>query len=239
MEKQKIFTSGYVRKLKDEVSNETSLQFYDESEFIIDEERLLEIPNIYRPDNLYGNLRVNDDLTSAIVIYEAYENLTPLQASDERLWTYLSHLDLFNYLQERWNGEKNSSYVLSHWFVETKSPSKLIRDNISGLWWAVFLSVDDNRSDKYELTKLLFRDRDLPFRRLGSYRLGWYRPAVIALLEFIGENQKLFEKKYEAKTREVTKFLNLVGGTKPIPYFEKSEIKSLLNSHIGKIKTVI
>jgi len=238
MEKQKIFTSGYVRKLKDEVLNETSLKFYEESEFIIDESRLLEMPNIYQPDNLYGKLRIHDDFTSAIAIYEAYENLTPLQASDERLWTYLSHVDLFSYLQERWPNRKTSGYVMNHWFIESRSPGKLIRDNLSGMWWVVKLSVDKSRTDKYELTKLLFRDRDLPFRRLGQLRFGRYQPAVIAMLEFIGENQKLFQNKYEAKTREITKFLNLYGGTKPIPYFEKSKIKSLLNSHVEKIKAI-
>jgi hypothetical protein len=43
------------------------------SQFIIDEERLLEMPNIYNPDNLNGKLRIHDDYASAIAIYEAYE----------------------------------------------------------------------------------------------------------------------------------------------------------------------
>lgn len=236
MEKQKIFTSGYVRKLKDEAFKGISLKFYDESEFIIDQEKLLMIPNIYEPNNLNGKLRINDDYASAIAIYEAYEKLTPLQASDERLWTYLSHVDLFNYLQERWPKEKTSSYVIDHWFIESISPGKLIRDNLSGMWWAVKLSVDEERDDKYELTKVLFRDRDLPFRRLGQLRIGRYRPVVIAILEFIKENEQLFKNAYEAKTREVTRFLNLYGGTKPIPYFEKGVIKRLLNSHVEKLK---
>lgn len=235
MEKQKIFTSGYVRKLKDEVLSETSLQFYDESEFIFDDDRLLEMPNIYRPDNLYGRLRVNDDLTSAIAIYEAYENLTPMQASDERLWTYLSHVDLFGYLQDRWDGELTSKYVLDHWFIRSTKQSNLLSDNLSGMWWAVYLSVDEKRSDKFELTKILFRQRDFAFRTLGTYKLGRHKKAVKGILEFIQENEKLFSTKFEAKTREVTKFLNLYGGTKPIPYFEKSDIKNILNSHVKKI----
>jgi hypothetical protein len=237
MEKQKIFTSGYVRKLKDEVSNGTSLKYYDESEFIIDEERLLEMPNIYNPDNLNGKLRIHDDYASAIAIYEAYENLTPLQASDERLWTYLSHVDLFGYLQERWANEKTSNYVLDHWFIKSTSQNNLLADNLSGMWWAVYLSIDNKRDDIYELTKeLLVNRRDFAFRTLGTYKLGRYKEAVKGILEFIQENEKLFSTKFEAKSREVTKFLNIYGGTKPIPYFEKSEIKRLLQSHVDKIK---
>lgn len=231
MEKQKIFTSGYVRKLKDEVSNGGSLIFYDESEFIIDEEKYLTMPNIYEPENLYGKLRINDDYASSVVIYEAYEKLTPLQASDERLWTYLSHVDLFNYLQERWPGEKTSSYVTDHWFIKNNSQNNLLADNLSGMWWAVYLSVDESRSDKYELTKILFRQRDFAFRTLGTYKIGRYRSAVLAILEFIQENEELFSSKFEAKTRELTKYLNLYGGTKPIVYFKKNDFKKLLSSH--------
>ena len=236
MEKQKIFTSSYVRILKNDVLEGGSLNIYEEAEFIFDEERLLEMPNIYDPKDLNRRLRINDDYTSSIELYEAYENLTPLQASDERFWTYLSHVDLFNYLQERWPNQKTPNYVLNHWFIESISPGKLIRDNLSGMWWAVKLSVDKKRADKYELTKLLFRDRDLPFRRLGQLRFGRYRPAVIATLEFIQENERLFKDKYEAKTREVTRFLNLYGGTKPIPYFEKDAIKEILMSNLSRIR---
>lgn len=236
MEKQKIFTSGYVRELKDDVSNGISLQFYDEAEFIFDEERILEMPNIYEPENLNGRLRVNDDYTSAIVIYEAYKNLTPLQASDERLWTYLSHADLFSYLQERWKSEKTPNYVIEHWFIKSISQNNLLADNLAGMWWAVYLSVDKKKADKYELTKILFRQRDFAFRTLGTYKLGRHREGVKGILEFIEENETLFSTKFEAKTREVTRFLNIYGGTKPIPYFGKDAIKEILKTNLDRIR---
>jgi hypothetical protein len=239
MDKQKIFTSGYVRKLKEEAHNGISLKFYEESEFIIDYEKLLMMPNIYEPDNLSGKMRINDDLSSAIEIYEAFEELTPLQASDERLWTYLSHNDLFNYLQNRWDGEKTSNYVLDHWFIRGVSQNNLLADNLSGMWWAVHMSIDEDRIDKYELTKILFRQRDFAFRTLGTYKLGRHKEAVKGILEFIQENEKLFSTKFEDKSREVTRFLNSYGGTKPIPFFRKNDIKQLLESNIEIIEKVI
>lgn len=238
MDKQQIFTSGYVRKLKEEAQNGSSLKFYEESEFIIDEEKLLMMPNILEPDNLSGKMRFNDDLASSIAIYEAFDDLTPLQASDERLWTYLSHKDLFNYLQNRWNGKITSKYVIDHWFVNGASQNNLLADNLSGMWWAVYLTIDENRSDKYELTKILFRQRDFAFRTLGTYRLGRHKEAVKGILEFISENERLFSNRFETKTREITSFLNKYGGTKPIPFFKKKEIKNLLKTHIKKIEAL-
>ena len=239
MEKQKIFTAGYTRKLKGDVSKETSLKLYDESEFIIDEERVLELPHIYKPDNLFGKLRVNDDYVSAVAIYEAYNNLTPLEASDERLWTYLSHVDLFNYLQERWPNEKSSQYVMDHWFIKTVSQNNLLADNLSGMWWAVYLSIDEGRDDKYELTKeLLINRRDFAFRTLGTYKLGRSKETVIGILEFIKENENLFSTKFEKKSRFITKHLNQIGGIKSIPYFNKVFFKKELEAISDKINSL-
>jgi hypothetical protein len=238
MEKQKKFTSGYVNHLKNEVERGLSIKNYDESEFIINEDRTLIISNIYKPDNLYGRLRINDDYVSSVAIYEAYSDLNPIQASDEGFWTYLSHVDLFDYLRERWTKEKTSDYLLDHWFIKSSSQSNLLGDNLSGMWWAVKLSVDEDRDDKYELTKILFRQRDFAFRTLGSYKLGRHGEAVKGILEFILENEDLFETRFELKSREVTKFLNLYGGTKPLVYFKKDDFKEVLHANRQIIENV-
>ena len=84
---------------------------------------------------------------------------------------------------------------------------------MAGLWWAVYLSVDENReTNKYELTEILFRQLDFPTRTLGLYKLGRHKEAVIGILEFIQENEHLFKNKFQEKTRLVTKHLNLIRG---------------------------
>lgn len=235
MAKQLIFKTKYVEYLKKGVTSGNSLEFYKSKEFVYDKKQILMMPNIETVPNLVNNLDETDDFKTAVQIYEVFKGLEPIQASDERLWTYLSHVDLYPYVIKRWDGvysgkaTKPGKYILDHWFLGSSAQSSLLRHAISGLWWSVYLSVDESKGeDKYILTKILFRQLDFPTRTLGTYKLGRHKEAVLGILEFIQENEDLFKTKFEDKTRFVTKHLNVVGGVKPIAYYDRNFFKSEL-----------
>lgn len=240
MAKQPLFKTKYAEKLRLEVNEE----FYKSNEFIYDKSQVYVFPNIEQPEGLIDKLDINDHCKTAIEIYEAFENLEPIQASDERLWVYLAHVDLYPYMIKRWNGvqngtaEKPKTYILEHWFLSSSTQSSLLRHAIAGLWWSVFLSVDENRENKYELTKILFRQLDFPTRTLGTYKLGRHKEAVLGILEFIDENPELFEKQFESKTRLITKHLNFIGGVKPISYYNRDYFKTELEKISDSIYAV-
>jgi hypothetical protein len=245
MEKQLIFREKYLFQLKKSLEEGTSVELYRSNEFIYDKKATLMMPNIIKPENLSLRLRVDNDFESAIQLYEAYKNLEPIQASDERLWTYLAHADLYPYMIKRWNStylgiaKDSRTYILEHWFLRSTSHSDLLRHALSGLWWAVYLSVDESRGDKkYELTEVLFRQLDFPTRTLGSYSLGRHKEAVIGILEFILENEGLFKTGFEDKTRYITKHLNLIGGVKPIPYYNRQFFKDELQKVSANINNL-
>lgn len=242
MEKQKILKRAYLRKLKEGVENGRNLERYKSDNFEIDPEQTLFFPNIMKPVNLLNSLNANSnkDFESAIKIYEAYSDLELIQASDIRLWVYLSHVELYPYVKERWSGDINSDYVLRHWFINTPSQSNLLSDNLSQLWWAVHLSIDKNRGEdkKYELTKVLFENRTFAFRTLGTYRLARHKEAMMGILEFIKENFDLFDNKFEARGGYIAKYLNQLGGVKPIAYYDRNFFKSSLEDISDKIEAV-
>lgn len=199
------------------------------------------MPNIVKTDGLAEKLNLKDDFETEILLFEAFKNLEPIQAADERFWAYLIHVDFYSYMVKRWDKVHksvsgfSSEYILEHWFFG----KGLLRNSLSGLWWSVYLSVDDKRgNDKYELTKILFRQLDFSTRTLGTYRLGRHKEAVIGILEFIKENEKLFSTSFEKKTRYVTKHLNLVGGVKPIAYYDRSFFKNELQKVTANIAAV-
>lgn len=234
MAKQLIFKDKYVQKLKKELESGSSVEFYG-NEFVYDRKRILMLPNIEATPDLVSHLDSNDDFKTAVQLYEAFQKLEPIQASDERLWVYLSHVDLYPYMIKRWDevnlrkANNSSKYILDHWFLNSSAQSSLLRHALAGLWWSVYLSVDESRGEKkYDLTKILFRQLDFPTRTLGTYKLGRHKEAVIGILEFIQENEELFKSKFEDKTRFVTKYLNVVGGVKPISYYDRNFFKSEL-----------
>lgn len=241
MEKQLIFREKYLFKLKSEIN----VDKYKSKEFIFEENQTLLMPSVIKPNGLLSLLDYKNDFITAVKIYESYINLQPIQASDERLWTYLTHVDLYPYMIVRWNGviNQNSSdplkYIKDHWFLESTVQNCLLRHPLAGLWWSVFLSVDEKRGDdKYELTTILFRQLDFPTRTLGTYKLGRHKEAVIGILEFIQENEDLFKNHFENKTRFITKHLNLIGGIKPISYFDRNYFKEELQKIHKSIREI-
>jgi len=242
MSKQYIFKDKYVQKIKDELN----VEFYKSNEFVFDQKQVLQLPNIERTQDLAERLmqNVDNDCDNAIIIYEAFQKLELIQASDERLWVYLAHADLYSYMVKRWDNvitntaKDEKKYILDHWFLSSTAQSNIMRHAIAGLWWSVYLSCDEGRSDKYELTRILFRQLDFPTRTLATYKLGRHKEAVIGILEFIKENDSLFKNKFQDKTRFVTEHLNFVGGVKPISYYDRSFFKAELEKVSSAISAV-
>ena len=120
MMKQLIFREKYVQLLKERLSHEEYLKHYSSKDFIYDKRQVLTLPNIDTTTDLISKLDANDDYKTAISIYEAYKNLAPIQASDERIWVYLAHVDLYPYMIERrpevfkGSSSNQSKYILDH-----------------------------------------------------------------------------------------------------------------------------
>lgn len=227
MANQKIFKTLYTQKLLEGLSESAYLEKYRQPIFDYDEDAVLVMPGIESviEQSLPDLIKPKDDFESAKAIYKALMKLTPIQASDPRLWAYLTHVDLYEYMTQRWRdfitGETSKSdYIIDHWFVKTPSQQCLMRNAISGLWWAAYLSYDESRTDPFELTKVFFKDLDLPTRTIGTYRIGRHREAVKGVLQFIKDFPDVVSSHYETKTRFIFKHFNVIGGSKPLSLFD-------------------
>lgn len=229
MTKQLIFKTRYIEYLRKEIDSEHGIDRYMNPIFDYNDDEVLFLPNIDSPSNtsLADQMINKKDWESAIILYEAYSKLEPLQAADPRLWTYLTHVDLYPYMIKRHNGvisgkESNKKdYILKYWFLSSNTQQALMRHPLAGLWWAVYLSVDKTRADKYELTREFLKDIDVSSRTLGTYQLGRHRPAVLGILDFVNSNKELFCKHREDAIRYMVKKLNILGGSKPLSMFDK------------------
>lgn len=76
------------------------------------------------------------DADNSVILYKSLKNLNVLQASDERLWTVLTHGIFYGYMQHRWSSQakisKTNTYVC-YFFAYGKKHS-LITNSISKLW---------------------------------------------------------------------------------------------------------
>lgn len=167
--------------------------------------------------------------------------LNPKQASDIGFWTYHNHYTFYQYISKRWGDvwdeEKEvvnpSTYIVNHWIQSNSSQQELIKYPISGLWWSFYLTVDEEREDKYELTKIFFKNYSLRVVQMGQTRFARHKPAIQGVLEFIKENN-LEKKSLEQSARAIVPYINLLGGIRPLSYFDKDWFKTKLKKRFGE-----
>lgn len=246
----KKFTIDTIKDLKIKVKelNGTLLSFYTQNEFKPD--------NSFRLFTEQSEVSIADEnlVNQMILAFEQNENefeagkllfenlrLNPKQASDIGFWTYHNHYTFYQYISKRWgdvwDSEKEvlnpSAYIINHWIQSNSSQGELIDYPISGLWWSFFLTVDENRPDNYELTRIFFKNLSLRTKYFGQARFARHKPALIGALEFIKENN-LEEKSLEQSGRAIYPYINLLGGIRPLTYFDKDWFKTKLEKRFGE-----
>lgn len=240
--KQPIFTEDYCATLFRNLKDGVSIINYtlDGTDFQYSKGDICYI-NDFRVDK--DKLKkINDEsplsFDSAILLYEAFPDLTPLMAAHAPFWLYLAHVELAPYMRNRWNnvmvnrnGKDNDKsaqikYIVDYWFPELGDSTRTWLPN---LWWAVYLTIDPSREDKYELTRILFKQEDLRTRTLGTYTLFRHKPATIATLSFIESNiNSTFKHDFQNKCRYMMKYLNYLGGCRLLSYMDEDFFMQML-----------
>ena len=241
MKLQKTFKESYMKSLRDKVISGVNIPLYAGESFELEEKMCRPLANVYEPIGLPEKLVATreGDFSSAIALFEAYPNLSPLVASNEAFWAYLTHTTMFNYAQERWpevkSKEVTSNYILDHWFVQNNN---LFRNAASNLWWSVYNTVDDQRENPYELTEILFSNQTLRVRTLGTYQLIRHREAMLGILSFIADNKEIMNGNFEERGNFISKYFNRLGAVKQLAYMDREYFYSVCQRKINAILSI-
>ncbi len=198
-----------------------------ESEFEYDSS--FEIENVELINNrmlLLLDENEKSEFKIAKIFWEKTNHLTPFQASDIGFWNYLNHFPFYNFLHKRWK-ISGPNDILNHFLLKSSSQATLIDRTLSSYWWTFYLTVDENRVNPFELTEVLFQNASFRTKNFGSYKIFRHKEAVIGTIEFIIENN-LNKSNFEDNTRAISVFLNKLGGTKPLGYFDRKWFKEKL-----------
>lgn len=167
--KLKYFTESSYDKLYDEVekridiyssdSNKWIQELFDKKEYFKESRIDVALPTLSNPTP-------EGDYMNAIYIHSAFKDrISPKQASNPFLWTYLTHCEYWDYTVKRWQryGKRTSeSSIKDHFFCGPYSGSRIgfLRNSISRLWWTAELSYQEGPA-RYELTEIMFSNSDL------------------------------------------------------------------------------
>lgn len=214
---QRTFKKNYAESLLEAVRNGQDLDKYAKDHFDYDKEQVVMIPGIAFPEGLLEKMvpTPQGDFQSAVALYEAYPDLSPLQATDKTFWTYLTHVDLFSYVQARHSKVMDSSfedsqYIIAHWFFPDKW---MFRHSVASLWWFVYLTIDESRKDdKYYYTRFFFSNYE--FRtNLLNFTIARLKEVLFGYFDFLIDYPEIMSQSFKFRNRYLTKHLNKLGGT--------------------------
>ena len=181
------------------------------------------------------------DLENTRAVYTALRHLTPLQASDVRLWAYMTHVTHWEYMRKRWpveqyHGKKNlRDNIQERYFFMPNKSRALIRNGMARLLWYGHCSYDETRQDPFELTTALLKNLDVTqsiLERAFSLNTNVTKTMLAVLLER-EKNGKAFY--IRNKVRDLAKYMVQIGGVTIIDALEEPDLRELVSDKIEQL----
>jgi hypothetical protein len=210
---------------------------YASGNFIPSDSDLLEsskIPSLAKVKFKNAGKELVDHFDNGKSLFETLR-VSPLIASDQRLWVYLTHVHFKDYMFQLRPITKETSgdYIKDHYFCSTAKG--LLYNDVALLWWLFHLTVlEEEGQGRYRLTEEVFSMRDYT-RHLFSGKQGRANGFRHGVLEYVIENKDLFSSNKANKIRLVMRSLNSVAGSSLISGFSKEEIKKTISLFRDKI----
>lgn len=177
----------------------------------------------------------------ARAVYAWVGEMNPTQASDHRLWTYLSCVAFRDFTEKRWplkaSGLQNR--LKDRWVMEAASRNALVRNAISRMWWAAHLTHDPSmqrslsakKSDPFAYLDVLMRKEDV-FLGIMDRDVAGCSDVLFALLDHLESQGSVASEDYaRALLREVV----LVSGYADLPSLTYEEATSRIGDISGRI----
>lgn len=173
------------------------------------------------------------DLSNTILLYSKMKNIPMRLAADERLWAWLTVEKFWDYIYYRRKGDwrdpkDNRAYYQSFFYTYGPSRSQVL-NTVSRLWWAGYYTYDENRADKYELTKFYLKNAFASnILLLQSSKATANKDVRLGLLDGLKEwlevNDLKFKRKYFV---EPVKYLNIIGGVALLDFYDRQDIHDI------------
>lgn len=184
---------------------------------------------------------IHFDFENTKKIYSSLKELSIIQATDERLWVYLSHTTFWRYMRRRWpvesyvDKDKPIDAIKERYFFMANRDRALIRNGIARLWWYGYVSYDEDREDPYELTKVLLSKLDIAQSLLE--RSFSRNPDITKAVLSVLKQKELESLSIDRENfRLLMMYINQLGGVTILDTLNREDLEVLIRR---KIETLI
>lgn len=184
---------------------------------------------------------VHYDLENTKKVYTALKDITLVQACDERIWVYLSHQTFWNYMRKRWavesylQKEKPEDAIRERYFFMSNKGRALVRNGIARLWWYGYVSYDETREDRFELTAMLLSKLDIA-QSLLERTFSGNKDITLAVLSVLHQKEKV--KKITVKRdifRSLMIYINQLGGVTILDALDRGDLEELISEKLDTL----
>lgn len=182
------------------------------------------------------------DLENSERLYSALRGLTLTQASDPRLWTYLTHVKYWKYMRKRWpikagaESDKVKGSILSRYFLVGDKARALTRNGVARLWWAghtCYSAAPDG--EEFAYAKALFATQDVYaslMERAFSKNRKIIQPVLSVLTKALVNGSPFDDRD---NVRDLGKHLVLLGGAMVLDILDPTTIEGIVEKFIAEL----
>jgi hypothetical protein len=122
--------------------------------------------------------------------------LSYLNATDPRIWNYISLFILNEYIQSRWDESSDTKRI----FLNTFTRGNISRHAISRLYWSGFLCYEESNPSERELLTILWTEQDF-MTQVTERKVSISKQHLQQLLRFCGDSEN-YKTLFKSKTKD-------------------------------------
>jgi hypothetical protein len=125
------------------------------------------------------------EIANSLVVFGAFEGMTPALARDERIWARLCHVEGLVYARSRWIGKDAERDIKNHFFASNLSQCR--DDNAIGrLWWNGYLANQINPANPQAVLEEILARANIRLQFVDRANASFRLPLAQGLVRLLG-----------------------------------------------------
>ena len=182
------------------------------------------------------------DVVNTWIIYDSLKMLSPIVATNGYLWSYLCHTKYREYIMARWiknpedkDKQEDTTKTIKKRFFCSSNKKDIMRMNaISRLWWAGYLTYDENHGDPYHLTKILFTGQQICADILDTPFCGNKTVITGILLAIEKYKEEVDENISSELVRKCIKYFRRYAAVTSVDFLSEMEIHNIIFKYLSE-----